>query len=75
MHMSVKPDFSQRSDEKELLDRDDIPFTDIERNMHELDLINTWLGGHAISKRGLKDFGDLGWKTAARRRKAYPTTT
>jgi 2-polyprenyl-3-methyl-5-hydroxy-6-metoxy-1,4-benzoquinol methylase len=53
--MAAKPDFSQRSLKKELLDRDDIPFADIERNMQELDLINTWLGGHAISQRGLKD--------------------
>jgi 2-polyprenyl-3-methyl-5-hydroxy-6-metoxy-1,4-benzoquinol methylase len=53
--MADKPDFSQRSLKKELLDRDDIPFADIERNMHELDFINTWLGGHAISIRGLKD--------------------
>ncbi len=37
-----------------MLDRDDVPFADIERNMHELDVINTWLGGHAISLRGLK---------------------
>lgn len=47
-------DFSKRSSRKELLDRDDIPFQDIERNMQELDFINTWLGGHAISLRGLK---------------------
>jgi len=53
--MAGKPDFSQRSYEKELLDRDDIPFADIERNMRELDIINTWLGGHAISIRGLRD--------------------
>ena len=47
-------DLSKRSYQKELLDRDDIPFADIERNMVELDLINTWLGGHAISISGLK---------------------
>ncbi|HVS98018.1 MAG TPA: methyltransferase domain-containing protein [Puia sp.] len=52
--MTGGPDFSRRSDEKELLDRDDIPFPDIERNMHELDVINTWLGGHSISIAGLK---------------------
>lgn len=46
--------FSQRCSQKELLDRDDIPFTDIERNMYELDIINTWLGGHAVSLGGLK---------------------
>ena len=53
--MAGKPDFSQRSLKKELLDRDDIPFADIERNMQELDFINTWLGGHAISQQGLKN--------------------
>lgn len=47
-------DLSKRSYQKELLDRDDIPFADIERNMLELDIINTWLGGHAISISGLK---------------------
>jgi len=45
---------SKRSYQKELLDRDDIPLDDIRRNMEELDIINTWLGGHAISIRGLK---------------------
>jgi SAM-dependent methyltransferase len=52
--MTPKIDFSKRSDEKELLDGDNIPFKDIERNMLELDLINTWLGGHGISIMGLK---------------------
>jgi 2-polyprenyl-3-methyl-5-hydroxy-6-metoxy-1,4-benzoquinol methylase len=47
-------DLSTRSYQKELLDRDDIPQADIERNMLELDIINTWLGGHAISISGLK---------------------
>jgi SAM-dependent methyltransferase len=46
--------FAKRSYEKEFLDRDDIPFADIERNMRELDFINTWLGGHGISVKGLK---------------------
>ncbi|HXB92538.1 MAG TPA: hypothetical protein VNU72_09625, partial [Puia sp.] len=52
--MTATIDFSRRSDEKELLDRDDIPFRDIERNMRELDFINTWLGGHGISISGLR---------------------
>ena len=47
-------DLSKRSYQKELLDRDDIPFRDIQRNMLELDIINTWLGGHAISISGLR---------------------
>ena len=48
------PEFRQRSSETELLDRDDIPFQDIQLNMAELDRINTLLGGHAITIAGLK---------------------
>lgn len=47
-------DFSRRSDEKELIDRDDIDFADIQQNLKELDLINTYLGGHAITTEGFK---------------------
>ena len=46
--------FSRRSYQKELLDGDDIPFEDIKRNMQELDLINTYLGGHAITVAGVR---------------------
>lgn len=46
--------FSYRSYKKELLDRDDIPFDDIRRNMEELDFINTWLGGHKITIEGIE---------------------
>src|ERR1044071_9191357 len=52
------PDFSIRSYEKELLDRTDIPFTDIKRNMQELEIINTRLGGHQITITGLKKIAD-----------------
>src|SRR5690348_17518531 len=45
--------FSVRSYEKELLDRDDIPFADIRQNMQELDFINAKLGGHKITLEGL----------------------
>jgi 2-polyprenyl-3-methyl-5-hydroxy-6-metoxy-1,4-benzoquinol methylase len=45
---------TQRSYEKELLDKNDIPFEDIKKNMEELDVINKWLGGHAITVRGLR---------------------
>ncbi|MBC7387869.1 MAG: methyltransferase domain-containing protein [Opitutaceae bacterium] len=48
------PDFSKRSYQKELLDRDDIPFSDLERNLLELDFINTYLGGHSVTISGLK---------------------
>ncbi len=47
-------DFTTRSTQKELLDRNDIPAKDIHRNMAELDLINTWLGGHKISIEGIR---------------------
>jgi 2-polyprenyl-3-methyl-5-hydroxy-6-metoxy-1,4-benzoquinol methylase len=47
-------DFSRRSYQKELLDHDDIPFSDIKRNMEELNFINTYLGGHAITVAGLR---------------------
>ncbi|MEJ7767624.1 MAG: methyltransferase domain-containing protein [Chitinophagaceae bacterium] len=46
--------FSQRSYKTELLDRDDIPFHDIRRNMAELNFINTHLGGHKITIDGVK---------------------
>ena len=46
--------FSSRIYEKELLDRDDIPFADIKKNMEEIKVINTKLGGFAITLAGLK---------------------
>jgi 2-polyprenyl-3-methyl-5-hydroxy-6-metoxy-1,4-benzoquinol methylase len=45
---------ARRSYQKELLDRNDIPFSDIQRNMQELNFINTYLGGHNITIAGLK---------------------
>jgi 2-polyprenyl-3-methyl-5-hydroxy-6-metoxy-1,4-benzoquinol methylase len=48
------PSFKHRSYQKELLDRDDIPFDEIKKNMQELDRINHYLGGHAVSLEGLK---------------------
>ncbi|HET9056124.1 MAG TPA: methyltransferase domain-containing protein [Chitinophagaceae bacterium] len=47
------PDFLQRSYQKELLDENNIPFKDIERNMEELAFINKYLGGHAITLKGV----------------------
>jgi len=44
----------QRSYTKELLDGDEIPFPAIEKNMRELDFINTKLGGHNITIKGFK---------------------
>ena len=46
--------FSSRSYQKELLDRTDLPFDAIDRNMKELDVINTYLGGHALTLSGFK---------------------
>ncbi|HEV7621541.1 MAG TPA: methyltransferase domain-containing protein [Flavisolibacter sp.] len=45
--------FKDRSDKKELLDRNHIPFDDIKRNMIELDIINRQLGGHDITLDGI----------------------
>jgi 2-polyprenyl-3-methyl-5-hydroxy-6-metoxy-1,4-benzoquinol methylase len=45
---------TQRSYAKELLDNDDIPFADIKQNMKELNTINRYLGGHAITISGIK---------------------
>jgi len=42
-------DFSTRSGELELLDQPGIPFEDIQQNLKELEFINRYLGGHAIS--------------------------
>lgn len=47
-------DFSRRSYQSELLDGDNIPFDAIARNMSELNFINRWLGGHAITLAGVK---------------------
>jgi 2-polyprenyl-3-methyl-5-hydroxy-6-metoxy-1,4-benzoquinol methylase len=46
--------FSYRSVEKELLDQENIPVQDLYQNLRELDFINHWLGGYAISFSALK---------------------
>jgi len=46
--------FWQRSYKKELLDNNNIPFSDIRKNMQELDFINRHLGGHQITLKGFK---------------------
>lgn len=51
------PDFQQRHPGPELLDDPTIPFADIQRNMAELEVINTWLGGHAINLAGIRSLG------------------
>jgi 2-polyprenyl-3-methyl-5-hydroxy-6-metoxy-1,4-benzoquinol methylase len=52
--MSMK----HRSYEKELLDGDDIPFEDIRSTMQELNVVNTLLGGHNITRKGMAFFID-----------------
>lgn len=44
----------QRSYQKELMDADDIPFGDIAQNLKELNIINSRLGGHAITLKGVQ---------------------
>ena len=39
---------------KELLDDEQVPFADIQQNMKELNIINTYLGGHAVTINGLQ---------------------
>lgn len=47
--------WQQRSYRNELLDEDNIPFADIQQNMHELNIINTLLGGHHITLKGFQN--------------------
>ncbi len=49
-------DFTHRSYEKELMDADDIPFDAMAQTLKELNIINTRLGGHAITLKGLQSF-------------------
>ena len=46
--------FRKRSYQKELLDGQHIPFAHIRQNMQELNTINHYLGGHAITLAGVK---------------------
>jgi ubiquinone/menaquinone biosynthesis C-methylase UbiE len=47
-------DFKKRSHQKEILDRENIPFSDIALNLKELNFINSYLGGHSITIQGFK---------------------
>lgn len=49
---------SQRSYQKELLDDIHIPIDAIRQNMLELDIINTYLGGHRITIKGIQLLAD-----------------
>src|SRR5687767_15589818 len=46
--------FSQRSGQTELIDEPGIPFSDWEVCLHELNIVNTYLGGHAITIEGVR---------------------
>lgn len=45
-----------RSYEEELLDAENIPTSDLHRNLFELNVINTLLGGHKITLAGIEAF-------------------
>lgn len=45
-----------RSYSRELLDEENVPDDALKQNLKELNFINTWLGGHAITIAGLKEF-------------------
>lgn len=49
------PSFKQRSFQKELLDDLHISFDDIKKNMQELEVINSRLGGHSITLKGIQN--------------------
>lgn len=46
--------FAYRSDETELIDEPGIPFADWEVCLRELNTINTYLGGHKITTKGIQ---------------------
>lgn len=48
--------FKNRSYELELLDQSDIPSSDLYRNLIELNIINSFLGGHAVTLNGMASF-------------------
>lgn len=47
--------FAERSVEKELIDTAGIPFADWEKCLHELNTVNTLLGGHLITLKGIQN--------------------
>jgi 2-polyprenyl-3-methyl-5-hydroxy-6-metoxy-1,4-benzoquinol methylase len=46
--------FAERSSQTELIDEENIPFSDWATCLHELNTVNTLLGGHAITVDGVK---------------------
>ena len=51
-------DLTQRSYEKEEMDAPNIPFPAIEQTLKELNVVNSRLGGHKITLRGVKQLED-----------------
>ena len=51
-------DLTKRSYQKELMDRDDIPFADMAQTLKELNVVNSTLGGHNITIQALKQLLD-----------------
>lgn len=47
---------TQRSYQKELMDADDISFDAMSQTLKELNVVNTRLGGHAITLKGVQSF-------------------
>lgn len=48
-----------RSERRELLDEEEIPEKDLQRNLVELDIINRFLGGHKITLEGVKQLAGM----------------
>lgn len=46
--------FKSRSSQSELMDEQDIPPSLLHKNLRELDILNRYMGGHAISMEGIK---------------------
>ncbi|NJN41362.1 MAG: methyltransferase domain-containing protein [Flammeovirgaceae bacterium] len=52
------PDLSRRSLQAELMDNLDCEGKVVEQTLYELDVINKWLGGNAVTLNGLKKLLD-----------------
>ncbi len=63
--------FAQRSYKKELLDAENIPQKDLFRNLYELEVINTWLGGYKPTIKGIKQIIDNDIKNNQNNQKTY----
>ncbi len=63
--------FAQRSYKKELLDAENIPQKDLFRNLYELEIINTWLGGYKPTIKGIKQIIDNDKKSNQSNQKTY----